>query len=162
MIILSKWFIWNVLVLVFAAVKYAWHPHPMDVKVPMLIGFIGLLFYLFNWTRHAVFQTIRLVQERKTKIKIAQVSRKVVPFHHWIGTTALLFVIWHAVLAIRKYGGFSFLSLKMGSGLAAGAFLLMLVLSGWIRLFYSTVMMRKIHLYLGMVLFFLIVVHLLL
>lgn len=158
---MSKWFIINFLVLLYTTIKLIVHPIPLTFKIPMIMGFLGLLFFLFNWTRHAVFSTIRETQERETKIKLAQMSKKVLPYHRWTGSAALLFILIHAAYVAEKYGGFSIFHIKMATGLAAGLCLFLMVVSGWVRLFHPTVRMRKIHLYLGMTLFFTIVLHLL-
>jgi len=159
---MSKWFYINFIVLMFAIGKLVTSSVPLHAKLPMIVGFSGLLFILFNWTRHAVFSTIRNVPDRKRKIKFANVSKKVLPFHRWTGTTALILIIIHFLLIMQRCGGFHVQNLKMVSGLLAGFCLLAMVTSGWIRLFKPTVTMRKTHIYIGLTLFFLIVIHLIL
>jgi len=159
---MSKWFYANLIVLFIAIGKLIMSNVPLSSRVPVIFGFLGLLFILFNWTRHAVFSTIRNIPERKTKIKFANLSKKVLPFHRWTGTTALILILIHVTLVFQKYGGFSMQNIKMVSGLVAGVLLLSMVTSGWIRLFNPTVTMRKIHLYIGLTMFFLVTIHLLL
>jgi len=157
---MSKWFFINFIVLFFATGKILLDDTPIRFQVPMLFGFLGLLFLFFNWTRHAVFSTIREAPKRETKIKFANMSKKVLPIHRWTGTAALLFIMIHFILITNRYGGLPIQNIKMGSGLLAGLTLLLMVTSGWIRLIHPTVNMRKIHLTLGFTLFFAVVFHL--
>lgn len=159
---MSKWFYMNGLVLLLVVGKFILDDTPISSQVPMLFGLFGLVFLLFNWTRHAVFSTIRNAPEREVKIKFANMSKKVMPFHRWTGTTALLFIIIHFILITNRYGGFYFQNIKMATGGLAAIVLLLMVTSGWVRLVHPTVKMRKIHLFLGFSLFFTVVFHLIL
>ncbi|WP_164667867.1 hypothetical protein [Virgibacillus doumboii] len=156
---MSKWFYFNLVLLVFAIWKIADHtPIPLHI----LFGALGLFLVLFNWTRHAVFSTIRNTSDRKKKIKLANISKKIVPFHRYIGTTALILIIIHAMLVIDRFGGFYWQNIKMISGLLTGLVLIGMVTSGWLRLIWPTVRKRMIHIWLGITLFFLIAIHLIL
>ncbi|MBP1969910.1 putative ferric reductase [Virgibacillus natechei] len=80
------------------------------------------------------------------------------PFHRWIGTAALLLIMMHAWLTINRYG-FYWQNGKMISGLLTGIALIGMVVTGWMRLMKPSGKLRIIHLRLGMILFFLIVIH---
>ncbi|MEN1967180.1 hypothetical protein WMZ97_03780 [Lentibacillus sp. N15] len=156
---MSKWFFANLLLLLVAVWQIS--KSSFLINIHIVIGFIGLLFFLFNWTRQAVFSTIRNTPKRKTKIKLANFSKKIVPFHRWTGTTAFVIVMIHAIMVIHRYG----LHLqwhKMIAGLIAGMLLTAMVISGWLRLFWPSVRKRKWHIYIGMSLFFIIFIHILL
>lgn len=127
----------------------------------IVFGGVGLFFILFNWTRHAVFSTLRSPVPRQKKIKYANLSKKVLPFHKWIGTTALVMIIIHATLVISQFG-VDLSNPKMLIGLVAGFTLLCIVLTGWMRLFKPTIRKRLAHLWLGLSMFFIIILHLLL
>lgn len=156
---MSKWFYINIVLLLIAVWQITKYPI-LPGRIHILIGFVGLLFFLFNWTRHAVFSTIRNAPDRNTKIKFANLSKKAMPIHRWTGTTALVIIMIHAVFIIDQFG-LQISNIKMTSGLIAGTVLIALVTSGWMRLFRPTVRKRKAHLYLAMVLFVLITIHLL-
>lgn len=132
-----------------------------NIGVHIWFGIIGAIFILYNWTRHAVFKTIRNVQSRRTKIWLANISKRVVTIHRWTGNIALVILSIHAFLVISRYG-FSFQHTKMVFGLIALSILAIQVLTGWLRLFKPTIQLRFFHLYTGMVLFFLIWIHILL
>ncbi|RYG73677.1 hypothetical protein EU245_05055 [Lentibacillus lipolyticus] len=155
---MNKWFFLNLLLLGTGIWQLASRG---SISVHILFGALGLLFFLFNWTRHAVFTTIRNTENRQTKIKLATFSKKIVPFHRWIGTTALLLIVIHAVLVIRLFG-FNWHYPKIVSGLVAGMVLAAMVISGWMRLIRSTARKRMIHIWLGISLFFAVAVHLVL
>ncbi|MGY0694218.1 DUF6529 family protein [Virgibacillus sp. FSP13] len=158
---MNKWFYLNLLLFI-AAIWQVIRINPLPgMQLHIFLGLLGLLFFLFNWTRHAVFSTIRNTPKRETKIKLANLSKRIVPYHRWTGTAALIIIIIHAILVIHRYGlqlGWS----KMAVGSVAGILLIGMVTTGWLRLFRPSIRKRKLHLYLGMSLFLLIFVHLLL
>ncbi|WP_106497928.1 DUF6529 family protein [Lentibacillus sp. Marseille-P4043] len=158
---MNKWFYFNFLLFI-AAIWQVVRVSPLTgIKTHIFLGLLGLLFFLFNWTRHAVFSTIRNTPKRETKIKLANLSKRIVPYHRWTGTTALIIIIIHASLVIQRYE----LHLswpKMAVGSVAGILLIGMVTTGWLRLFRPSIRKRKLHLYVGMSLFFIIFVHLLL
>lgn len=156
---MSKWFLINILLLIIASWRLV--IQNWTISGHIVLGFIGMLLFLFNWTRHAVFSTIRNAPKRKIKIRFASISKKVMPIHRWTGTAALIFVVFHAILVLHRYG-FSLKWTKMGVGLLSGLLLLAMVTTGWWRLIRPTVQKRWIHLYIGMTLFFSILLHLLL
>ncbi|UJL46700.1 hypothetical protein KFZ58_01710 [Virgibacillus sp. NKC19-16] len=152
---MNKWFYLNILVLIVAI----WNGlNSSTLGVHILLGLLGLFLVLFNWTRHAVFSTIRSSRDRSTKIKLANLSKKIMPFHRWIGTASLLIIIMHASLVIFRYG-FYWQNFKMVSGLLTGIILIGMVATGWMRLFKPSGRLRRFHLRLGILLFFFIVLH---
>ena len=153
---MSKWFFINLGVFFFAL----WKLSTTYIGVHTLFGALGLFFFLYNWTRHAVFSTIRSNISRQRKIKYANLSKKALPIHKYTGTAALIFIIIHAGLVLSIFG-LQFHSWKMVSGLLAGFTFVALVTSGWIRWFKTTYTIRIIHLSLGFTLFILVLLHLL-
>ena len=153
---MSIWFFVNLFVLVFAI----WKISTGYIGVHIIFGGLGLLFVLFNWTRHAVFSTIRSNIRRERKIKYANLSKRVLPFHKWTGSTALALIVVHALFVWKI--GFDLSSWKALSGIAAGVMLFLVVLFGWLRWYRTTVLRRYIHLTLAFCLFALILIHLVL
>ncbi|MDY0406107.1 hypothetical protein P5G51_012520 [Virgibacillus sp. 179-BFC.A HS] len=158
---MSKWFYLNGFLLLVAIWKLIEHAIYSSIQLPVWLGLAGLLFFLFNWTRQAVFSTIRNHPKRKVKVRLAQLSKKVVPFHRYTGTAALILIIFHAFLMLQRYG-FALQTPKILIGLLAGITLVFMVLSGWLRLFWPSVKKRYLHIYLGMTLFVLICIHVIL
>ncbi|MFD1848502.1 hypothetical protein [Oceanobacillus bengalensis] len=158
---MSKWFYFNFFLFILALWQVVTHYSFPCLSMPVLFGLIGFLFFLFNWTRNAVFSTIRNAPSRNMKMKLANLSKKVMPFHRWTGTCALLFILVHVSLIFQWYG-FSFQNPKMIAGLLAFINLILMVATGWLRLVRPTGKLRKIHLRLGISLFLLIALHLLL
>lgn len=154
---MSKWFFVNAGLLILAL----WKLSTGHVSAHILFGALGLFFFLYNWTRHAVFSTIRSNISRTRKIKFAQLSKKVLPFHKYTGTAALLFIIVHATLVLSRFG-FQLHNVKMMSGLLAGIVLLGVVIFGWLRWYKTTYMKRMIHWTLGFALFAFVFIHLVL
>lgn len=158
---MNRWFLFNFILLTIAiwhlTEKYFWsttQPH-------LLFGFLGLLFILFNWTRHAMYSTIREAKSRDRKIKYAQLSKKVVHIHKWTGTTALVLIVFHLILTLNVYS-IQLTSLKIMSGILALTLLVIVVIFGWLRFFQPTLRKRYIHLYVGMAMVFTVLIHLLL
>lgn len=151
----SIWFFVNASVLLFAL----WKICSNYIGVHIVFGALGLLFVLYNWTRHAVFSTIRSNISRKRKIKYANLSKFVLPIHKWTGSTALVLIIIHGTLVLQRFG-FNWSNGKVVSGLVAGSILIAVVSFGWLRWYRTTVNRRYIHLILAYCLFVLIVVHL--
>lgn len=107
-----------------------------------------------------MFSTIRSNVPRQRKIKLAQLSKRVVAIHRWTGTSSLIFIIIHFIFVVRLFG-FNIYHTKFLTGLIASLIMLALVITGWLRLFWPTPLKRQLHLKLGLSLFILIVVHLL-
>lgn len=158
---MNKWFYFNTLLLILAMWKVISKNFFIHWQIHLLFGIIGLLFILFNWTRHAVFSTIRSTSDRARKIKYANLSKKVVHIHKWTGTTALVMIIIHALITFRHFG-FYIENIKVLSGLLTGVILAAVVTTGWMRRYRPSLQKRYIHLILGMSMFFLIVIHVLL
>ncbi|HEX6595054.1 MAG TPA: hypothetical protein VF095_10830 [Bacillota bacterium] len=158
---MNKWFYFNALLLILAMWNLINHHSFPNLPVHIIIGFIGLLFILFNWTRHAVFSTIRSHRDRQTKIKYANLSKKVIPFHRWTGTTAFIVIFIHAGLVVQLYG-WQWDHFKMVSGLLAIILLTTMVITGWLRLYWPSVPKRMAHLYGGLFMFFAMIAHFLL
>ncbi|MBO1001608.1 hypothetical protein [Pseudogracilibacillus auburnensis] len=152
---MSKWFFINLAVFIFAL----WKMSTDHLGVHILFGGFGLLFVLYNWTRHAVFSTIRSNISRKRKIKYAKLSKKVLPIHKWTGTTALILILFHIFFVIH-YFGFQVTNVKMVSGLLAVITLSLVVITGWMRFIKTTYKRRMIHLTLGFCLFTFVLLHL--
>lgn len=152
---MNKWYIFNSLLIGYALFKV----FTQSLRSTILIGLFSLLLILCNWTRHAVFSTIRNSENRQTKIAFASFSKQILPFHKWIGTMALLFVILHGILVIQSYG-LAFQSPKIATGFIAAIILFSLVLSGWFRWYKTTPMKRYVHWGLGFAIFFFVLIHL--
>lgn len=153
---MSMWFFVNAFVFIFAL----WKVFSSSLGIHIILGGFGATFILYNWTRHAVFSTIRSNISRKRKIQFAKLSKKVLPFHKYTGTVALMFIIGHASVVLY-YFGWQGTNIKMLSGLLTLIILIAMVLVGWLRFIRTTYRRRMIHLYLGYCLFFSVVIHLL-
>src|SRR5690625_3047271 len=120
---MSFWCFINVAVIILAI----WKISTGYITIPIIFGALGLLFILYNWTRHAVFSTIRSNITRARKIKYAQLSKKVLPIHKYTGSTAFVLILIHGNLIYRAFG-FQLTNWKMISGLLAGITLSLVVL----------------------------------
>ena len=154
-VMMNKWFYFNFILMMFAIWKIA----TSSLLPHIIFGGIGLFLILFNWTRHAVFSTLRSPIPRQKKIKYANLSKRILPFHKWIGTTALIMIVIHATLVISQFG-LDLTNPKMVIGLLGGFFLVGIVLTGWMRLYKPTIRKRLFHLWLGLTIFFIMILHL--
>lgn len=153
---MSIWFFINAIIFIFVIWKVSGH-----IAIQSLVGLIGLTLILYNWTRHAVFSTIRSNISRERKIKFAQLSKKLLPIHKWTGTSALIFIIIHATIVFYFFG-FSTSNLKMISGMLAIVALFGVVIFGWLRHIRTTVLRRYIHWGFAYTLIFLVIWHVIL
>ena len=156
---MSVWLYANIILIIIVITTIDYQLSALPVHV--IFGLLGFILVLFNWTRHAFFSTIRNTRHRSKKIRLAAISKKILPFHRWVGSTALVFIITHAVLIIKKYG-FLVSNWKMLSGLAAGIILLAMVATGWLRYYLPSGSRRRAHIIIGFILFFFVAFHTLL
>lgn|SRR5699024_4725174 len=154
---LNRWFYLNAIVLIFAL----WKVFSSYVSLHVILGLVGLLFFLYNWTRHAFYSTIRSNIPRERKIKYAQLSKKKLPLHKYTGTLAFLVLLAHATVVLHTFP-FTLTYWKITSGLCALISLFLLVVFGWIRFFRTTYPIRIIHWTLAFITFFLICIHIIL
>lgn len=158
---MDKWFYFIFFIFLLAIRKLVTSPLFPNIQVHIIFGFIGLLLLLFNWTRHAFYSTLRSSMPRQKKIKYANLSKQVRPFHRWAGTIALFIVIIHMILVFNTFN-FHLKNYKMWSGLITLAIVLGIVISGWLRLFWPSGPKRYTHLFLGISMFWFIILHLIL
>lgn len=158
---MNKWFFFNLFLLLIALWKVMTSCGFPVIQLHILFGITGLCFILFNWTRHAVFSTIRDTPDRKKKIKFATISKKAMPFHRWTGTAALIIILFHAAFVLNRFG-FHLENPKILSGVLAGSVLASVVITGWMRRIKPSGIKRRLHLRLGLTMFFLILLHVLL
>ncbi|PAV30816.1 hypothetical protein CIL05_03595 [Virgibacillus profundi] len=158
---MNKWFFFNLFLLLIAVWKVMTSYGFPVIQIHILFGIMGLFFILFNWTRHAVFSTIRDTPDRRKKIKFANLSKKAMPFHRWTGTTALIIILFHAGFVLNRFG-LHLENPKIISGLIAASLLTGVVISGWMRRIKPSGTKRIVHLRLGLTMFFLVLLHVLL
>lgn len=153
---MNKWIYINILILIYAItlVSYSFHGYAQ------VLGLLGLFIILYNWSRHAIFSMIRSNIPRTQKIKYAQLSKKVLPYHKWTGSLAWLIIFIHGVFVIQNYGWW-IQSPKFLLGLIAFLILSLQVFSGWLRWYRTTVKRRYLHWINAFVLIFVIVLHML-
>lgn len=152
---MSKWFFINLAVLLFAT----WKVTTGYVGLHVIIGAMGLLLVLYNWTRHAVYSTIRSNINRERKIKFAKMTKSVRKYHQWVGTYSLLFILFHGLFALYQYN-FHLNNFKVISGLIAMIILAGVVITGWRRKWKKTRHQHIIHLSFGFGMFAFILIHL--
>lgn len=157
---MNKWFYINLFIFILVIWNVVNHYSFPKLASHISLGFLGIIFILFNWTRHAMYSTIRNSRERNKKIKVARLIKKDMPFHRWTGTAALLIILLHGILAIHQFG-FQWDHGKFVSGALAVLILSAVVITGWMRRIRPTGRKRMAHLYLGLSLVFLIILHLL-
>lgn len=156
---MSFWFLLNAALLIWAIWNVTAGLSIHTEYIHILLGFTGFLFFIFNWTRNAVFSTIRNVESRDTKVKLAGMSKRIRPYHRWTGTAALVIIILHGIFIINLYS-FDLTNMKILTGFLASVNLLILVLSGWYRLLIdSSLKIRKLHIRLGISMFIFVVLH---
>lgn len=156
---MNLWFFINCLTMLWVIIVFGYKtPQVPIIYYSHLTAIIGLFFVLINWNMHALFSKIRHLTNRKQRIKIANYARKLMPIHHITGIIGLIFIITHFLLVFLSYGTFA-IQFKFLSGLFAFMALLIVSISGWMRRVKATRTRRLFHLYAGMVLYFLILVH---
>src|SRR5699024_2861663 len=109
------------------------------------------------WTRNAVFATIRNTTDRQKKIRLAKFSKKIMPYHRWIGTLSIILIFTHGAAVLYLYN-FDLTNMKILTALLTTLTTMSLVLSLWYRLLILLHRMTRIlHMLLGHSLFILVV-----
>ncbi|GAA3721004.1 hypothetical protein GCM10022378_08880 [Salinicoccus jeotgali] len=156
---MSIWFLLNFILVIWAVWNVASGFSANTPYLHILLGFTGFLLFIFNWTRNAVFSTIRNIGDRRKKIRLAQFSKRIRPYHRYVGTGALIIILLHGFLVIDLYT-FDPSNMKILTGTIAAFNLLCLVLSGWYRLLVDPrLKIRKLHIGLGISMFVLVIIH---
>ncbi|MFC3419354.1 hypothetical protein ACFOLA_07715 [Salinicoccus hispanicus] len=156
---MSIWFLLNGMLFIWAVWNVAFGLSNHSSYIHILLGFAGFLLFIFNWTRNAVFSTIRNAESRQTRIRLAKMSKRIRPYHRWVGTSALIIIILHGSVITHLYG-FNLTNMKILTGFLASINLFILVLSGWYRLLIDPrSRIRKLHIRLGISMFILVVIH---
>lgn len=153
---MNYWFILNAALFIISIVLVT-----RDFSWAVFFAVCGLMCILFNWNMHAIFSRIRNLDSRNKRIRIAKCARRIMPFHVTIGVTGLVLIVFHVLLILRGYG-LTNLSLKTVSGGIAFAGLTAILVSGYLRRKKATGKRRRAHLYLSMLLFFLMTLHIIL
>lgn len=153
---MSKWFYINFIFLLFVIWKVTSH----QIILHTFLGGLGMLFILYNWTRQAMFATLRSNISRKRKIKFARLSKKALPFHKWTGSTALVIIALH-VKFVLHYFPYQLNNPKIASGSLALLTLCGVVLFGWLRFIRTTVIRRYVHWTLAYLVIIFALIHLL-
>src|SRR5699024_11751350 len=119
----------------------------------------ALTLIVYYRTSHAVFSTLRSpTVSTQRKISMATLSKRVLPFHKWTGSLALVIAVIHIVLVLQSYG-LQIRQFKQASGLLSVSTLILLVLLGWLRWYKTTVRRRYIHWTLGYISMCIIFLH---
>ena len=157
---MSIWFLLNGALLIWALWNVIESLAVHTTYCHFLLGFTGFLFFIFNWTRNAVFATIRNTEDRQKKIRLAKFSKKIMPYHRWTGTLSIILIVLHGTAVLYLYN-FDMTNMKILTGLLAALTMLALVLSGWYSLLIRhDLMTRNLHRRLGLSLFILVALHL--
>ncbi|MFC3387223.1 hypothetical protein ACFOU0_01190 [Salinicoccus sesuvii] len=156
---MSIWFLLNALLLLWAIWNVSLGISSYSSYIHILLGFAGFLLFIFNWTRNAVFSTIRNAKTRHAKVRLARMSKQIRPYHRWVGSSALVMVVLHGLAIIHLYG-FDLTNMKILTGFLASLNMMVLVLSGWYRLLIDPrIRIRKLHIRLGISMFILVAIH---
>lgn len=137
---MSNWFYINFIILIFVIWKVSSGP----LVSYTILGGLGMMFILYNWTRQAMFATLRSNISRQRKIKYAMMAKKALPFHKWTGSIALVIIVLHLTFVLQ-YFPFQLNNPKIMSGLFALLALCGVVLFGWLRYLRTTVVRRYVH-----------------
>lgn len=154
---MNIWFYINAFIFVFVL----WQISKTNLSFHIIFGFIGFVFIMYNWTRHALFATIRSNIRREQKIRFANFTKRFGWIHKWSGTSALLFIILHSAFVLNNFP-FQSTNSKFVSGLIALLSLFFVVLFGWLRYWRTTIRRRYLHWTFAYILVFLVIIHLLL
>lgn len=152
---MNKWFFINVIILIYAL----WKVLSGSLSLHTILGLFGLICIIHNWMRHALFSTIRSNISRTKKIYFANISKKFGWLHKWFGTSALIIIIAHALVALHLFP-FQWTNIKLLSGILAMIILFFVVIFGWLRFIKTTVKRRYIHWSLAYTLIIFVIIHL--
>jgi hypothetical protein len=151
-----RWIIIN-LITIFIIISWSFYQgyDSSYVLTGKLIAQAAFILFLINLNMYFVFLLIRKTKVRKVKIKLAQISKKMMKFHIPIAITASLLIIFHGsiMLTVQNWDP------KTWSGILAILGLTVLLFSGLLRRKKATGRRRRFHYTMAFLFFFLVFLH---
>lgn len=128
------------------------------ILIGKIIAQAAFILFLININMYFVFLLIRKSKIRNVKVKLAQISKKMMRYHIPIAITASLLIIVHAALMISAYVT-DLWKAKTVSGAAAIGILIILLFSGLLRRWKASGKRRKFHFTMAFVFFGFVILH---
>lgn len=128
------------------------------ILIGKLLSQAAFILFLININMYFVFLLIRKSKIRPMKVKLAQISKRMMKYHIPIAITATILIIGHGVIMLSAYVD-SVWTLKMIIGLFSIGVLIILLYSGLLRRWKSTGKRRKFHYIMAFVFFGCVLFH---
>lgn len=128
------------------------------ILIGKIIAQAAFILFLININMYFVFLLIRKSKIRNVKVKLAQISKKMMRYHIPIAITASLLIIVHAALMISAYVT-DLWKAKTVCGAAAIGILIILLFSGLLRRWKASGKRRKFHFTMAFVFFGFVILH---
>ncbi len=128
------------------------------ILIGKIIAQAAFILFLININMYFVFLLIRKSKIRNVKVKLAQISKKMMRYHIPIAITASLLIIVHAALMILAHVT-DLWKAKTVSGAAAIGILIILLFSGLLRRWKASGKRRKFHFTMAFVFFGFVILH---
>ncbi|MCT8138212.1 hypothetical protein H1D32_10860 [Anaerobacillus sp. CMMVII] len=123
-----------------------------------IISQVAFVLFLVNINMYFVLLLIRKGKDRTVKVKLAKITKVMMKYHIPIAVTAVVLIVFHAVLMMSIHT-LGLQNLKVISGVLAFIVLLILLFSGVLRKLKSSGFRRKFHYRMAFIFFGFIIVH---
>lgn len=139
---IARWITFNILIVVIILVWSAYQGYDNNtVLLGKLFSQAAFILFLVNVNMYFVFLFIRSTKVRNVKIKLAQISKRMMKYHIPIAVTATTLVMIHSILMLSVH----LWNIKTASGALAVFGLSILLFSGYLRRKKATGKRRRFH-----------------
>nr|WP_309099909.1 hypothetical protein [Fredinandcohnia onubensis] len=158
-----SWIFLNAL-LVISTFIYIWIFRSHDSQIVTLgqvFAQISIILFIVDVNMYFIFLVIRRTKERKLKIALAKMSRKMMKSHIKLAIIGTILIVFHGGIMLVKLGELiGYTNPKMISGILAILLLAITLFAGYLRHKKSSGVRRKFHYTSAFLLTFLFLLHL--
>lgn len=155
---IAKWFALNLAIIIFIIIwSLAQGFETNFILVGKLLAQIAFILFLINLNMYFVFLLIRKSKVRPVKIKLAQISKRMMKYHIPLALTGATLILVHGwmMISVHLWSG------KLATGLIATGTLLFLLFSGLLRRRKATGKRRRFHYQMAFIFFAFVFLHVL-
>lgn len=130
----------------------------LAVQIATLFSQTAVVLILFNLNMYFIFLIIRKSKNRKVKLTLAKISRKIMKLHVPIAISAASLICIHIALIVLNIP-LDLTDIKILSGLIAAAMLVLTILAGFFRSKKASGKRRKAHIITAFIFFLIAFIH---
>lgn len=156
---IGRWLVTNILTVIIIVLWSFYQGYDSNyILMGKIVAQVAFFLFLINLNMYFVFLLIRKSKVRNVKVKLAQISKRMMKYHIPIAITASLLILFHAVVMI--YVRLEYLwGTKTISGIVATFILIILLCSGLLRRWKATGKRRRFHYIMAFTFFGFMILH---